>query len=420
MKKFLLIVLTVLLLTLTVMPTVSFADEVPPTVNSEDLELKQFVKDLCALNAEDNDAGNNAGARNYLVSKFREALGESPDIEANESNVKSEYFSVDSNPYWNIVARLVKDGTQKQIIIGAHYDVTKGEGAADNATGIAVLYYTMKTLAANAEKLPFNITFVAFDGEEKGLLGSTEFVKNLANARQLSNTLVMFNIDSIALGDNLYLMCENKRTDLANAIISNSDGITEKPYAKGTYGSLMDIFGYGYYEYIQGSDHTPFRLNEIPIAFLFSGTYSSSLWGFSENSDSSSQVINSAKDTFENLEKSGVDYIGRIHTVSNAIANTITSDGFAEVAENARDQLVNLNFWYNKWWASLTILAILIVLAVLAWLYNRKLQKSALLGRAEIKTGKVFEKPDASEIFSFDDAKSNTQTDTDDIFTFKK
>ena len=430
MKRCLLFVLTVLLAVTSVSFSVAFAQEqLPPTANEptviqENAEIKAFVKELCELNA----TGDKAEVRTYLVEKFNEALGKSADVATVSSSVQPVMFhdSDSKENYFNIVARLEKVGATKQIIVGAHYDVTSGEGASDNVAGVAALYYTMMTLAENASKIPFNITFVAFDGEEKGLLGSKFFVDGDINGKggmsseEIANTLVMFNIDSIALGDDVYLMCENKHTDLADLLLENSVDILEKPYARGTYGSAIDSIyghGYGYYEYIQGSDHTPFRLRGIPIAFLFSGTYSASPWGFSESS-SSNRVMNSADDTYENLVKSGVAYAVRIQNVGDAIANTILSDGFTEVAENARSQLVNLNFWYNRWWASLAIFVILVVLAISTWLYSRKLQKSAILGTAEIKTRKVFEKPDASEIFSFEDTKDG-KTDADDIFTFK-
>lgn len=420
MKKFLLVVLTVLLAILTV-ASCAHAQQATPDVQSDSAasaELQDFVRQLCELNAGGVKTGNFSDTRDFIEQKFREALGEDAQLSAAESNVQQEHFSVEGKSYWNIVARLVKEGATKQIVIGAHFDSTYGEGAADNAVGIAALYSTMKQLAAHANDLPFNITFVAFDGEEQGLLGSSKFVENLNNKGQLANTLVMFNIDSIALGDNLYLMCENKHTDLADAILASSKGIVEKPYARGTYGSYLDVFGYGYYETVQGSDHTPFRLAGVPIAFFFSGTYSAEPWGYSESSNKSLQVINTSADTFDNLTNSGVDYVSRIQTVASAITQTVLGEGFTQIAENARSQLVNLNFWYNKWWASLVILAVLIVLAVLTWLYYRKLQKKALIDRPEAKTQKVFEKPDASEIFTF--GNGSDKSDIDDIFTFKK
>ena len=400
MKKTLIFVLIVLLAVLSVISCVAFAEEQAsptssaPTVDEENAEVKEFVKELCELNAQ----GNKADKVDYLVTKFREAL----DSSALDSEVTTAPFIDGDGNYCNIVARLKKDNSLKQIIVGAHYDAIGGEGAGDNAVGVAALYYTMKLLAS-ANDIPYNVTFVAFDGEENGLLGSRHFVDRLS-AEQAVNTLVMFNIDSIALGEDVYLMCENKHTRLADAILKNSKDIVEKPYAKGIYGSYMeDIYGYGYYEFVQGSDHTPFRLAGIPIAFFFSGDYSGT-WNFNAGN-----VINTASDTYENLVNSGVAWAVRIQNVGEAIANTVLSNGFAEIAENARSQLVNLGFWYNKWWASLVILAVLVVLAIFTWLYSRKLQKRAILGRAEINSQKVFDKPDASEIFTFDD-----------IFTFKE
>ena len=432
MKKTLLFVLIVLLALLATGAFASYAEQeqVAPTANGDTLEIDNFVEQLCALNAD----GNKLEIINFLVDSFSQALGETDDTSA--SNVQVQAFPHGTDTYSNVVARLVKADTAKQIIIGAHYDSIRGEGAADNAVGVAALYLTMQTLAANKSSLPFNITFVAFDGEELGLLGSNFFVnggelgKGGMSAEEIANTLVMFNIDSIAMGDNLYLLCENKRTKLADAILSNSTDIKEKPYARGTYGSDMDSFGYGYYEYVQGSDHTPFRLSGIPIAFLFSGTYSVLPWGFSESSNPSSQVINSSADTYENLVKSGVDYVARAQTVSSAISATILADDFATVAENARSQLVNLNFWYNRLWPSIAVAAILVILAVVTFFYYRKLQKKAILGTADIKTQKVFDKPDASEIFTFGGGSTKSdhatktndasKSDVDDIFTFRK
>ena len=420
MKKGLLFVLIALLVVVTVVSTVAFAKEptagsptVTPTATEENDEISSFVKELCELNAECSKSGDNTDKRNFLLEKFREALATSNF----KTNVEEQPFG--DNSYRNIVATLVKDGTQKQIIIGAHYD-TKGEGADDNAVGVAALYYTMKALAV-ADDLPFNITFVAFDGEEEEMLGSNYFVngangKGGMSAEEVANTLVMFNIDSIALGTNMYLMCENRHTSLANTILTHSEGIVEKPYARGTYGSYLDDIygtGYGYYEFVQRSDHTPFRLAGIPIAFFFSGEYSNGSWDFNAG-----DTINTEADTFDNLKDT--QYEERILAVSGAIVNTLLDEQFVEVATNARSQLVNLNLWYNKWWASLIIFVILVVLAICTWLYSRKLQKNAILGTAEIKTQKVFEKPDASDIFSFGETNSENKTDVDDIFTFKK
>lgn len=75
------------------------------------------------------------------------------------------------------------------IIIGAHYDhlgwVERNNtrviynGADDNASGIAVLIEAAKILNSAGNVFKRSIVFVAFDGEEAGLLGSTEFIRHI-------------------------------------------------------------------------------------------------------------------------------------------------------------------------------------------------------------------------------------------------
>jgi len=76
---------------------------------------------------------------------------------------------------------------EEYIVISAHYDHLgrKGgnifSGANDNASGVAALMEVARTfkMAANNGKTPKrSILFVAFSGEEKGLLGSKYFVNN--------------------------------------------------------------------------------------------------------------------------------------------------------------------------------------------------------------------------------------------------
>lgn len=437
-------IVAMFLLSSIVLPSVAFAEEqtteeqMPPEQTTEEQpseeqpaetvnynpDIDEFVRTLCNFNATSKSA-----AKQYIIDTFRVALGEEPEQSGEAlsengaslaatamtkavSRVTPLYFSRDQKSYFNIEAKLEGKDTSKQIIIGAHYDAI-GEGAGDNVCGVAALYQTLKTLAQHEDELPYSVTFVAFDGEEDGLLGSYDYVNNLADT---SSVLVMFNIDSIVWGDNLYLMCENRSTDLADLILKGQDPnlIREKPYARGTSLEFYYSYGYGYYEYVQGSDHTPFRLVGIPIAFFFSGTYPVGSWGFDAG-----DAINTANDTYENLTNHA--YVERIFTVSDVIANTVLREDFVTVAANARNQLVNLDFWYNGWWPRLAVLGILMVLVVFTVLYNRKLQKKAILGTAEIKTQKVFEKPSAEEIFTFKGQTSDSDdSNVDGIFTFKK
>ena len=392
MKKLWFVLIAVLLFVIALLPNVAVAEEVG-SGRSQNSDIYAFVEELCERQRDDK-----LSERAFLKEKFAELLG--------ENAVEEQDFTIGQEKYVNLVAKITKNNEWDQIIIGAHYD-TVSEGAGDNACGVAALYLTMQHLAK--ENLPFNIVFVAFDGEEYGLMGSEYYVGRMSQ-KELKTTLVMFNFDTIATGDDLYLMCENKPTDLAKLILSKADGILEKPYAKGVYGNVYDPFDYGYYEMVQGSDHTPFRLAGIPIAFFFSGAFTSS--GYVESIDPTKTVINTSADTFENLVAKHPNFQDRIITVSDAVVNTVKSDKFLTI--DARKQLVNLNLWYNVLWPILVVIVIAIAAIVLGIFYYRKLQKNAILGESEIKSQKVFDKPKAEDIFSF------KEDDSDDIFTFKQ
>lgn len=94
------------------------------------------------------------------------------------------------------------------VIVGAHYDHLGGgrfgsldpdstgkvhNGADDNASGAAALIYIAEALAANP---PARTTvFIAFSGEELGLLGSTWYVQH--PVYRLDHTVAMINLDMV-------------------------------------------------------------------------------------------------------------------------------------------------------------------------------------------------------------------------------
>lgn len=413
MKKVLLLIVTLLLALTCSIGSVAYAAE--SSNYKQDITYK-FIEEFTDQ-FPDRKAGITVNdARESPLQKYLiEKLVENSNNSINAQDIKLDEFSIDGTKKgYNIEARLNKQGTDKQIIIGAHYD-SDGQGANDNASGVAALLTTLNKLSKlDVSKLPCNVVFVLFDGEEDGFKGSQSYVSKMQSAKD--NTLVMFNMDSIANGDNLYVWCENKHTDLAELILSKSDKLIEKPYATGTY-NLDAGNGYGYFEIPQNSDHTPFRTAGIPTALFFSGTYSAEPWNYSESEDINKNTMNSANDTLANLDKySGEEFVAKINAVANAVADTVLDESFVTTAEAQRGQLVNLEVMGNSWWASLICGVILVAVIVAALLYYRKLQKGAILGTAEVKNNKVFSTPDAEDIFTF----KETKPDAEDIFTFKK
>lgn len=80
--------------------------------------------------------------------------------------------------YENVVAMPKEETTDSAILIGAHYDsVHATPGADDNASAVAAMLGCAKAISEYAPQMP--ICFVAFNCEEDGLIGSTDFVNSL-------------------------------------------------------------------------------------------------------------------------------------------------------------------------------------------------------------------------------------------------
>ncbi|HLS47933.1 MAG TPA: M28 family peptidase [Gemmatimonadales bacterium] len=97
---------------------------------------------------------------------------------------------------------------REAVIVGAHYDHLGGgefgsldpdstgqvhNGADDNASGTAALFQIARTLAANPPLR--SVLFIAFSGEELGLLGSAHYVKEPLYG--LDRTVAMINLDMV-------------------------------------------------------------------------------------------------------------------------------------------------------------------------------------------------------------------------------
>ena len=102
----------------------------------------------------------------------------------------------------NLIA--VKPGlSSRELVIGAHYDSgDEGDGADDNASGVAVLLATAERLIE--VDTVYTIRFIAFGAEENDLDGSRFYVGQL-EAADIHNIIYMINLDSLIAGDMAYL-----------------------------------------------------------------------------------------------------------------------------------------------------------------------------------------------------------------------
>jgi hypothetical protein len=81
------------------------------------------------------------------------------------------------------------------IIVGAHFDlIEKGHGVVDNWSGASLLPSFYQGLSEEGRSHTF--VFIAFTGEEQGLLGSQYYVKQMGG--QWSQIKAMVNLDTLA------------------------------------------------------------------------------------------------------------------------------------------------------------------------------------------------------------------------------
>ncbi|MGK9369454.1 M20/M25/M40 family metallo-hydrolase [Melioribacter sp. Ez-97] len=170
-----------------------------------------------------------------------------------------------------------KSGSDEYIVVGAHFDhlgidqlksssMYRGSdrqihnGADDNASGTSAMLELAEALAANQPELKRNIIFLAFSGEELGILGSTYFTNN--SPVPLDKIIAMVNMDMVGR-----LNEENSLT-----VIGAGTSSAWKPLLneKNKYDLKLtfDDAGTG------GSDHQAFSNKNIPVLFFFTGTHS--------------------------------------------------------------------------------------------------------------------------------------------------
>jgi aminopeptidase YwaD len=175
----------------------------------------------------------------------------------------------------NVVGFLPGTGsTDEYFVVGAHFDhlgwgqdgtLYRGEepkvhhGADDNASGTAGVLELAQYFSDR--KLKHSILFIAFNGEEMGLLGSGNWVNH--PTRPLANISAMFNLDMIG-----------RRIDSTRRL--NVQGTGSSPQwdmiakkANDAYRMDLSLIPEG-----EGSsDHASFYMKNIPVLFFFTGLH---------------------------------------------------------------------------------------------------------------------------------------------------
>ncbi|MBQ9893007.1 MAG: M20/M25/M40 family metallo-hydrolase [Bacteroidales bacterium] len=156
----------------------------------------------------------------------------------------------------NIIG-IKKGSSKKTVIIGAHYDTLAPDpdsgkprtGANDNASGVATLLALAKKMSCVHTN--HTILFVAFGAEEKGCLGSMDFVSRMPFQKE--DVTEMINLDMLGrMNQNILYYKQFNNTQINPADI--------KPT-----GLVLTDYDYGL------SDHSSFADAGIPATYFHTG-----------------------------------------------------------------------------------------------------------------------------------------------------
>ena len=175
----------------------------------------------------------------------------------------------------NVVAVLEGEGptADESIVVGAHYDhLGRGEsgslavgskeihnGADDNGSGTVALLEVARQLAGRDKKLPRRVVFIAFTGEERGLLGSGHYVHH--PLFPIENTVAMLNMDMVGR------MKDEELVVYGTGTAKEFDGLIDKLNERHGFKIKREAGGFG------PSDHSSFYARQIPVLHFFTGLH---------------------------------------------------------------------------------------------------------------------------------------------------
>ncbi|MBT8266133.1 MAG: M28 family peptidase [Bacteroidia bacterium] len=247
-------------------------------------KIKEDVKILADNSLEGRQTGTEGEkkAADYIAERFKDMGLEGKGTEGYfqdfsfkpktdpHQEVQYDVKDGDSTISGRNVLGYINNNANKTVVIGAHYDhlgygaegsLYRGEkaihnGADDNASGVAVmLNLASKLKEANKGN---NYLFMAFSGEEMGLLGSNYFVKN--STLKDGEINYMLNMDMVG----------RLKADSTLAVY----GVGTSPFFKQVINASNNSFKIVENESGVGpSDHTSFYLNDIPVLHFFTGQH---------------------------------------------------------------------------------------------------------------------------------------------------
>jgi Peptidase family M28/PDZ domain/PA domain len=176
----------------------------------------------------------------------------------------------------NVVGFLPGRGglASEYVVVGAHYDhvgmggfgslapgtIAVHNGADDNASGTSTMLEVARRMAKDeGSQSRRGLIFIAFSGEERGLLGSKHYVRN--PRWPLEKTVTMVNMDMVGRVN------ENSLTIYGTGTAKGFDALVDSLNERTKFNLDKQVAGYG------PSDHQSFYEVEIPVFHFFTGLH---------------------------------------------------------------------------------------------------------------------------------------------------
>jgi Zn-dependent M28 family amino/carboxypeptidase len=222
------------------------------------------------------------------------------------------------------------------VVIGAHYDhlglggaeslAARPEGdihhgADDNASGTSALIELARVLTAERSKIRRSVLFLAFSGEELGLLGSAAYTKN--PIAPLKSTVAMLNMDMVGRLRNGSLFVGGVGTSPAWKPLLERLNVTAGAPASAVGDTTTSRFKLSFGQDGFGpSDHQSFYVRDIPVLFFFTGTHDD---------------YHRPSDTAEKINAEGISQVAQlVREVAMFVANEESAVAFNRVQVETR------------------------------------------------------------------------------------
>lgn len=235
-------------------------------------------------------------------------------------------------PSMNVVGVLPGQGalTHEYVVLGAHFDhvgmggpgslapgtIAVHNGADDNASGTVCLMEAARQLSIMAKQSGPDVqrrtlVFIAFSGEERGLLGSEYYVKH--PRFELENTVAMLNMDMVGRLSN------NDLTIYGTGTATEFDALITQ--ANDALAFMIQRLPEG----MGPSDHQSFFQKNIPVLHFFTGLHSD---------------YHRPSDDFEKINLSGIERItDLVSVIADRLATQPSKLTFVKVKGRANPQM---------------------------------------------------------------------------------